>query len=291
MDYFFINTDADSFIGQHNLSTWFKKKLAFTGGEYHFGQQLARLKPRDFCLMYENRRGVVGIGRVLEEWNGEPYDHPLYYVGEDGVGRDGIDQDGSEYRIKVDWFCDLRSNQIDIMKRLGYAPRGAVSRIVKYRHQLEKMVTDYIASSPKNPPKKRTGGQAPDKDLIIRIEQAAISATSAFFDKAGYKVVSVEKDNRGWDLDATKNGERLLVEVKGHIGNVIQFELTPNEYTQLQANSSNYRLCVVRNALEEPEVEVYVPSQKKGTWSLVRHNGKGRIRLAERVAAVASEAE
>ena len=30
-------------------------------------------------------------------------------------------------------------------------------------------------------------------------------------------------------------GERLLIEVKGHIGNVIQFELTPNEYANHEA--------------------------------------------------------
>jgi hypothetical protein len=156
----------------------------------------------------------------------------------------------------------------------------------------------YIASSPlglstrKTVPQKRGRWPAvPDKDLITRIEQAAIFTTSAYFRKQGYKVIPVEKDNRGWDLEATLKGERLLIEVKGHIGNVIQFELTPNEYAQLQANRMSYRVCVVRNALNESNVEVYVPSKEKTTWSLVRYKIKGSIGLTERVAARAFEAE
>ena len=154
----------------------------------------------------------------------------------------------------------------------------------------------YIASSSKGSsatttlPMKKTGRRAaPDKDQITQIEQAAIYATVAYFEKRGYKVVSVEKDNRGWDLEATKNGEYLLIEVKGHIGNVIQFELTPNEYAQLQANSSSYRVCVVRNALEDSKVEVYMPSNSHGAWSLVRRNGHC-IQLTEKVVARAFEA-
>lgn len=148
------------------------------------------------------------------------------------------------------------------------------------------------SSATKNPPQKKSGWQTPpDKDLITQVEQAAISATSAYFRDDGYEIVSVEKDNRGWDLEATKNGECLLIEVKGHIGNVIQFELTPNEYAQLKANSLQYRVCVVRNALDDSEVEVYVPSEKQGAWSLVRHNGQGRVQFTEKVAARAFETE
>ncbi len=98
--------------------------------------------------------------------------------------------------------------------------------------KLRKYIVSFPKSLPatKNTSQKRTGWSGtPDKDIITQIEQAAISATSAHFGKEGYKVVSVEKDNRGWDLEATKDGDCLLIEVKGHIGNVIQFELTPNE--------------------------------------------------------------
>lgn len=130
-----------------------------------------------------------------------------------------------------------------------------------------------------------------EKDLITQIEQAAISATVSHFTKEGYSVVSVEKDNRGWDLEAVKGRDRLLLEVKGHIGNVIQFELTPNEYSKLQAEIKYYRVCVVRNALDSLDVEVYVPTRKTGALILVRENGTGCIGLNEKVAARAFEAE
>jgi hypothetical protein len=145
MDYFFVNTDADSFRGKHNLNTWFKKNLAFTGGGFEFGQQLTKLKPGDYCLMYENRIGIVGVGCVLGAWDGEACDTPIYYISQDAITKDGIDEDGSEYRIAVDWFCDLRTSPIavsEIKKRFGYAPRGAVKRIVKRRDEAEKVVAE-----------------------------------------------------------------------------------------------------------------------------------------------------
>ena len=173
-------------------------------------------------------------------------------------------------------------------------PNSSTGEVAKFIAQLRK----YIASDPSVPSsikkttrKKDGWGVRPDKDLIIQIEQAAISETWAYFEKEGYAVVSVEKDNRGWDLEATKNDECLLVEVKGHIGNVVQFELTPNEYAQLQVNAEIYRVCVVRNALNESEVEVYAPAQKSGGWILVRRNGKGVVQLSEKIAAHAFEAE
>ena len=69
------------------------------------------------------------------------------------------------------------------------------------------------------------------------------------------------------------------------------FNLLLPAYAQLQANRLSYRVCVVRNALQLSDVEVYVPSEKKGAWSLIRDNGKGRIELTEKVAARAFEAD
>mgnify|MGYP000151766445 CR=1 FL=1 len=141
--------------------------------------------------------------------------------------------------------------------------------------------------------KKGGGGwtSSPDKDLIIRIEQAAVSATAKHFEKAGYEISSVEKDNRGWDLEARKAKELLLLEVKGHIGSVVQFELTPNEYSQLRAHNEKYRVCLVRNALELAEVEVFSASVKQGEWSLRRSDERVKIKLQERTGARALEVD
>jgi len=159
--------------------------------------------------------------------------------------------------------------------------------IVRLRNYLESRSPE--KKDAKNPKPDVRG--TPDKDLITAIEQAAIMATKNHFEAKGYIVTSVEKDNRGWDLELRAKDHLLLVEVKGHIGNVIQFELTPNEYEKLRENSKDYRVCVVRNAMTSAEVEVYAPHKEEDGWSLRKVNGNGVVRLSERTAARAYESE
>ncbi|MHB1896944.1 MAG: protein NO VEIN domain-containing protein [Metallibacterium sp.] len=126
--------------------------------------------------------------------------------------------------------------------------------------------------------------------LITKIEQAAVAAAKTHFKKQGYEVESFEQDNRGWDIEARKGGEHLLIEVKGHIGNAIQFELTPNEYSKLQANSPRYRVCILRNALlGDTNLEIYAPRKVGGEWRLKRLDRPGEIRFKEKIAARAFE--
>lgn len=129
----------------------------------------------------------------------------------------------------------------------------------------------------------------PDKDLISNIEKAAIRTTWDHFENLGYKLVSVEKDNRGWDLEALKDDELLRLEVKGHLGNIVQFELTPNEYLQMQMNLYSYRVCMVRTCLSAPELTVLIPNKTHNYWALETADSKIRIQLSEKIAAKASE--
>lgn len=140
-----------------------------------------------------------------------------------------------------------------------------------------------------NSTKSGGGWSAPDGDLITKIEQSAVAAARSYWMNQGYKVKSVETDNRGWDLEARKSRELLLVEVKGHIGNAIQFELTPNEYFHLKEHASSYRVCVLRNVLVEIEVEVYAPKMSNGKWLLERIGKAGQIQFSEKTAARAFE--
>ena len=98
-------------------------------------------------------------------------------------------------------------------------------------------------------------------------------------------MVSLCKDNRGWDLEASKDGETLKLEVKGHLGNVIQFELTPNEYSKLKEFNKAYRVCVVRSALNQADLSIFSPRCKNGKWYLVSSLNKEKIFLAERTGA------
>jgi len=127
----------------------------------------------------------------------------------------------------------------------------------------------------------------PNKELILAIETAAVTLTWNHYKSLGYAVVSVEKDNVGWDLEASKDGKTLLVEVKGHKGNVIQFELTPNEYSQMQNHQDDYRVCVVRNALSEPDLIEFFPTEDEDFWYLEEVEGTEIVRLQEKIAAKA----
>jgi hypothetical protein len=105
-----------------------------------------------------------------------------------------------------------------------------------------------------------------DPWLRCQIEKTAVSKTIAQFESKGYRVQSQEKDNVGWDLLATRGEEQLLLEVKGLASNSICFELTPNEYEQLQEQEELYRICVVTAALTNPELSIYKFNRQTQSW-------------------------
>lgn len=59
----------------------------------------------------------------------------------------------------------------------------------------------------------------------------------------------MQKDNLGWDLEATGHGEKLLLEVKGLSGSAATVELTPNEFSMMVKHKKRYVLCIVTDAL------------------------------------------
>ncbi len=101
MKYYIINTDAKN-LGASPHDTWMEQGFAFTGGEIHYGELLGKLEVNDICFMYVNKNGVMAAGRVLEKWDEKVYSSPVIYGGD------------SEYRIKMDWFLDLRSKPVGV---------------------------------------------------------------------------------------------------------------------------------------------------------------------------------
>ncbi len=164
------------------------------------------------------------------------------------------------------------------------------ARVGRFLSQLRRYMSQ---SSGVAPVQKRrhqwTMRSTPDKDYMLQVEKTAIARAWKFFENAGFAVESVEKDNRGWDLEASKKGVVLRLEVKGHAGNVVQFELTPNEYAQMQNHNNSFRVCVVRNALTNPDLKVFVPKHLDGKWLLCEEGGAERIKLLEKVAAKAAQ--
>ncbi|OPY45238.1 MAG: ATP-dependent helicase HepA [Methanosaeta sp. PtaU1.Bin028] len=93
------------------------------------------------------------------------------------------------------------------------------------------------------------------------IEKIAVKAVIAYEEARGWKVQSVENENRGFDLKSWKphpddpqiSKEFRFIEVKGRAG-VGDIALTANEYRTAERLKKDYWLYVVLNCSSRPEV-------------------------------------
>lgn len=83
------------------------------------------------------------------------------------------------------------------------------------------------------------------------VEEKAIAFARKYYEEKNYTVKSVEKLNRGWDLEATRDNRTLHIEVKGLSGVQCAIKLTANEYKAFQSADDNYRLFVVTSSLTD----------------------------------------
>ena len=106
----------------------------------------------------------------------------------------------------------------------------------------------------------------PDLAPMVRdeeIERIAVAAVIAYEQKHGRQAVSVEQENRGFDLvsrrfhpeDPQTAVEIRFIEVKGRAG-VGEVALTPNEYQKARVLEKEYWLYVVFNCATTPEIYV-----------------------------------
>lgn len=110
----------------------------------------------------------------------------------------------------------------------------------------------------------------PDSTTLREIETAAENEVVKYYTSHDYILTPRQTDYCGWDFDAVKGDEMLLIEVKGHVHGKFCFELTPNEYLQMQKLYKVYRVCVVRHALTHPTLDIFVPRLvRKKKWELV----------------------
>ena len=100
-----------------------------------------------------------------------------------------------------------------------------------------------------------------------KVEQAAVQVAQRELKRLGYSCKSVESQNCGYDLLATRRREpaELHVEVKGTSSSVQQFFLTPNEfkYQKAKGHRAKWRLALVMNALTQPVYEIFDHKQFK----------------------------
>jgi Domain of unknown function (DUF3883) len=92
-----------------------------------------------------------------------------------------------------------------------------------------------------------------------RIEEAAVREVMRYYGKdLRYEVTDRQTEHCGWDLEATKNGTVLQLEVKGVAGGEVAVELTANEYRWMKKNRGSYRVCIVTDALlKKPRLSIY----------------------------------
>lgn len=136
-----------------------------------------------------------------------------------------------------------------------------------------KLAMDYIFKGI-IPPKVKRGGskkggsaRQPDPLKRIEVEKKAVLVVTNHYRQLGYEIQSFEKDNIGWDLTATNNKTELKLEVKGLSGFIIGTELTPNEFKNLNADKKFYRLCIVTDTLNKPNLKIFSHSYYNNQWT------------------------
>ena len=134
--------------------------------------------------------------------------------------------------------------------------------------QFKQQVLEYATNSilPIPPEIDDDPPMQPDPSRRQEIERIAVECTTAHYEDIGYRVDSVEQDNVGWDLNAVHGRRRLRLEVKGLSGSETIFGLTPNEYKNMQAHRCTYRICVVTEALTNPQLTVFRFVPDTGQW-------------------------
>lgn len=165
-------------------------------------------------------------------------------------------------------------------KSLEFRVRSRRSRLFFYLLWIK------IISKLKGSSRKSEKQVNPEAKLLV--EQNAVNTVRAYYQKLGFDVASVEKDNCGWDLTATHpNGTKRLIEVKGLSGQQISVQITPNEYKALKKRHKNYILAVYTNAIVSPVLHIFmIHKQADGVFKAYDDDGN-ILEFVESVSAVA----
>ncbi|MDP8568329.1 protein NO VEIN domain-containing protein [Methylophilus aquaticus] len=143
-------------------------------------------------------------------------------------------------------------------------------------------VEDIINGKPKRLKIKST--RSTDPEHKAKVEKSAVELVWKYYENLGYELRSVEKDNVGWDVEASQNKTKLKIEVKGLSGKVPNIELSPNEYLAFSENNRFYRLAIVTETLTSPSLYVCHYSHEKQGW-LVATESEATVQISERLAA------
>lgn len=111
------------------------------------------------------------------------------------------------------------------------------------------------------------GGGFGDSKTRRAVEEAAVQFVLQHLKKAGFDVVDCQRENRGYDLLASKTSSRLYVEVKGTDASEPRFFLTRNEHC-FATKQIDWRLFVVCSARTSPRLHQYSWKQAESQFRM-----------------------
>lgn len=279
------------------------------------GIRLDMLEPGPAWAKGDERPGVdvvffarrPGYGQVIVGWYRDAtVFHRRYHVRPGRIP--GMDESGRHYVCRVDAANAFLLPEAARVFEVPSAPSGAKgfpgqSNVWYPGQHLDRgdvrefvaRVRRYIGSrrSQSLPPDERPPSAGArrsrhtDAAFNAAVEKAAVNRAWAHWERKGFVVRSVERENLGWDLVVRRGKTEYRVEVKGTSDDTMNFQLTPNEYNMLRRHHDVYRVCVVLDALEQPQLFELAPEKQRGGWMLASA-GEQRIevRLEERTAAI-----
>lgn len=173
--------------------------------------------------------------------------------------------------------------------------KGGMGRYVWYAEgsdflTFRRKLLRYIASggSVGTPPSKRGVGRQIDTAKRKQVEDSAIDLVWAYFEKYGFTINDVQDKHLGWDLEATRGEEKLLIEVKGTSARAAQAELSANEYAhmKMRKHRMHYRVCIVSDALSEnPILGIFSRNPETRFWE--HHENGSALRIESKKVEIA----
>ena len=138
-----------------------------------------------------------------------------------------------------------------------------------FREEVKNFITEYEnhkALSTKREFRRKEKSQV-DIASNKMVESTAINRTIEYYTKLCYVCVSVEDKKYGWDIECSKDGILLLVEVKGLSQSDISVTLTRNEYEKMLQHKEQYRLSIVTNCQTKlQDINIFSYDNENSYW-------------------------
>lgn len=137
----------------------------------------------------------------------------------------------------------------------------------QYSKGLRRIWSDVGLAESKIEKALRSGAGFGKPETNRQVEQAAIEFVRRWYEKQGWKVISIEREKKGFDLHCTNDIAEEHVEVKGVQGKVANFIITVGEVEQARKNPL-FRICIVTNALVDPQMIYHTGPQFADNYDL-----------------------